>query len=231
MDQYSEEKLANLTNKKFKRLMGVKREDFNIMVEVVEDAYKERHKKGGRPSNFKSREKVIVLLLYIKNYDAMEDYGIQFDLPKSVVCDYVHEVLEVLLSNKNFTLFGKKHYHTMKIQIIKGKTTGFIYEIQIGPGKEHDFHLFKRTFEGSPDNITYTADLGYIGINKITNGNTPYKKSKKHPLTEKEEEYNKELAKERIYIEHTNSWIKRFKILSTKFRNNLKYFASFAVLI
>ena len=33
---------------------------------------------------------------------------------------------------------------------------------------------------GSPDNITYTADLGYIGINKITNGNTPYKKSKKH---------------------------------------------------
>ena len=42
---------------------------------------------------------------------------------------------------------------------------------------------------------------------------------------------NKELAKERIYIEHTNSWIKRFKILSTKFRNNLKYFASFAVLI
>ncbi len=119
----------------------------------------------------------------------------------------------------------------MKIQIIKGKTTGFIYEIQIGPGKEHDFHLFKRTFEGSPDNITYTADLGYIGINKITNGNTPYKKSKKHLLTEKEEEYNKELAKERIYIEHTNSWIKRFKILSTKFRNNLKYFASFAVLV
>ena len=265
MNQYSEEKLANLTNKKFKRLIGVKREDFNIMVEVVEDAYKERHKKGGRPSNFKSREKVIVLLLYIKNYNAMEDYGIQFDLPKSVVCDYVHEVLEVLLLNKNFTLFGKKHtkfdssedrlldvteirilrpkynqkdkysgkkhYHTMKIQIIKGKNTGFIYEIQIGPGKEHDFHLFKRTFEGSPDNITYTADLGYIGINKITNGNTPYKKSKKHPLTEKEEEYNKELAKERIYIEHTNSWIKRFKILSTKFRNNLKYFASFAVLV
>ena len=45
MDQYSEEKLAKLTNKKFKRLMGVKREDFNIMVEVVEDAYKERRKK------------------------------------------------------------------------------------------------------------------------------------------------------------------------------------------
>ncbi|HIR59388.1 MAG TPA: hypothetical protein IAB38_04990 [Candidatus Onthousia excrementipullorum] len=68
MNQYSEEKLANLTNKKFKRLIGVKREDFNIMVEVVENAYKERHKNGGRPSNFKSREKVIVLLLYIKNY-------------------------------------------------------------------------------------------------------------------------------------------------------------------
>ena len=47
MDQYSEEKLAKLTNKKFKRLMGVKREDFNVMVEAVENAYRERQKKGG----------------------------------------------------------------------------------------------------------------------------------------------------------------------------------------
>lgn len=120
----------------------------------------------------------------------------------------------------------------MKIQIIKGVDTGFIYEIQIGLGKEHDFHLFKRTFEGTPDNVTYEVDLGYLGIDKVhKNSKISKKASKKHPLTEDEKAYNKEIAKERIFIEHTNSWIKRFKILSTKFRNHLKYFAPISVLI
>ena len=122
--------------------------------------------------------------------------------------------------------------HTMKIQIIKGTDTGFIYEIQIGLGAEHDFHLFKRTFEGTPENVTYTADLGYVGINKIhNNSKIPKKKSKNHPLTEDDINYNKDIGSARIFIEHTNGWIKRFKILSTKFRNNLNFFAPFAVLI
>ena len=209
---------------------------------------------------------VVIFLLYIKQYNPMDDYAILYGVSKSVICEYIHFVLKALLENKNFTLFGKKSvtndasedrlidvteirierpknnqrnkysgkkkYHTMKIQIIKGSATGFIYEIQIGLGAEHDFHLFKRTFEGSPKNITYTVDLGYVGIDKLhANSRIPKKNSKKHKLTEEDKEYNKELAKDRIFIEHTNSWIKRFKILSTRFRNNLKFFPKFSVLI
>jgi hypothetical protein len=48
---------------------------------------------------------------------------------------------------------------------------------------------------------------------------------------EEEIQENKELARDRIFIGHTNSWIKRFRILSTKFRNNLSYFAKFAMLL
>ena len=55
--------------------------------------------------------------------------------------------------------------------------------------------------------------------------------SKNHPLTEDDINYNKDIGSTRIFIEHTNGWIKRFKILSTKFRNNLNFFAPFAVLI
>lgn len=209
---------------------------------------------------------VVLFLLYIKQYNPMEDYALLYEVSKSVICECIHFVLQTLLNNKNFTLFGKKSilsdssenrlldvteirierpkynqkskysgkkkYHTMKIQIIKGTDTGFIYEIQIGIGSEHDFHLFKRTFKGSPKNVTYTVDLGYIGIDKIhVNSKVPKKNTKKHKLTEEEIQYNKELAQDRIFIEHTNSWIKRFKILSTCFRNNLKFFSPFAVLI
>lgn len=266
LSKYSEEKLEKLGSKKFKRLMGIDKHAFDKAVKVVTAAYNKRHKRGGRPSDFTCYEMVIILLLYLKRYNAMEDMAYEYEVSKSVICTIIHQVINDLLSNKCFTLFGakcvkedksedrqidvteirierpkynqknkysgKKKYHTMKIQIIRGVDTGFIYEIQIGLGAEHDFHLFKRTFKGSPDNVCYEADLGYIGLDKIHNNCLiPSKNSKNHKLTEEEKDFNKLIAASRIFIEHTNSWIKRFKILSTRFRNNLSYFASISVLI
>ena len=265
-NKYSEEKLKELSYIKFRRLLGVGRVEFNLICKAIEKDYKEKHKSGGRPSSLTIQDKAVIFLLYIKRYNAMEDYAFEYEVSKSVICEVIYAVINALLNDKNFTLFGsdstkndasenrlldvteirierpkynqkskysgKKKYHTMKIQIIRGADTGFIYEIQIGSGSEHDFHLFKRTFEGCPENVTITVDLGYIGIDKIhINSRIPKKNSKKHKLTEEEKAYNKELAKDRIFIEHTNGWIKRFKILSTRFRNKLKFFPMFAVLI
>lgn len=263
---YSKEKLNKLKPYKYKRLLGV---EFAVVCKketIIETVYKEKHKKGGRSSKFTFHEMIVLFLLYIKNYNAMEDYAFEFKVSKSTICTIIHFVLNALLKDKNFTLFGslctktdssenrqidvteirilrpkynqkgkysgKKKYHTMKIQIIRGVETGFIYEIEIGPGSEHDIHLWKRTFEGTPKNVTYEVDLGYLGMNKIhQNSRIPHKSSKYHKLTEEEIKENKELAKNRIFIEHTNSWIKRFKILSTKFRNHLSYFAKFSVIL
>lgn len=266
-EKYSKERLSKLKYKAFVRLLGVGRVPFELMIRAVQRVLDEKHcQKKGRKPKYGAREMVIIFLLYIKRYNAMDDYAFEWNISKSVVCEYIHFVLEVLLKDKNFTLIGgkatkhdssenrlldvteirierpkynqrskysgKKKYHTMKVQIIKGAETGFIYEIQIGLGAEHDFHLFKRTFEGSPDNVIYTADLGYLGLDKIhSNSKIPKKRSKKHPLTEEDVQYNKELGAERIFIEHTNGWIKRFNILGTKFRNRLNFFASFTVLI
>lgn len=266
-EQYSEERLSKLSYTKFVRLLGVGRVIFNAMVQVIQKKLTIKHlNKKGRKPKYGVREMVIIFLLYIKQYNAMEDYAFEWNISKSVICEYIHFVLEVLLEDKNFTLMGgkstindssenrlldvteirierpkynqkskysgKKKYHTMKIQIIKGTDTGFIYEIQIGLGSEHDFHLFKRTFKGTSDNVTYTADLGYLGINKIhANSKIPKKQSKNHSLTEEDIKYNKELGADRIFIEHTNGWIKRFKILGSRFRNNLNFFAPFSVLI
>lgn len=266
-EQYTEKRINKLSYTKFVRLLGVGRVIFYKMIQVVQKEImkKHAHKKGRKPK-YDAREMVIIFLLYIKQYNAMEDYAFGWDVPKSTVCTIIHFVLNTLLKDKNFTLFGskytkiddsedrqidvteirierpkynqkgkysgKKKYHTMKIQIIRGVETGFIYEIEIGPGAEHDFHLWKRTFEGTSSNVTHEVDLGYLGMDKIhENSRIPHKNSKYHKLTEEEIKENKELAKERIFIEHTNSWIKRFKIFSTKFRNRLSYFAKFAVLL
>lgn len=263
---YNKEELRKLKPYQYKRLLGVDYFTVCKMESIIGNAYTNKHKKGGRPGKFSIHEMVIIFLLYVKRYNAMEDYAFEFKSSKSTICVIIHFVLVTLLNDKNFTLFGsictktddsedrqidvteirierpkynqkskysgKKKYHTMKIQIIRGVETGFIYEIEIGPGAEHDFHLWKRTFEGTPSNIKHEVDLGYLGMNKIhKNSRIPHKNSKKHKLTEEEISENKELARDRIFIEHTNSWIKRFNILSTKFRNHLSYFAKFAVLL
>lgn len=263
---YSKEELSKLKPNKYKRLLGVDYETVCRMETTIKTTYIEKHKKGGRNSDFTFHEMALLFLLYIKEYNAMEDYAFKFKVSKSTICTIIHFVLKSLLKDKNFTLLGssytridssedrqidvteirilrpkynqrekysgKKKYHTMKIQIIRGVETGFIYEIEIGPGAEHDFHLWKRTFDGTPSNVIHEVDLGYLGMDKIhKNSLIPHKKSKKHKLTDEEIEENKALAKDRIFIEHTNGWLKRFNILSTRFRNNLFYFAKFATLL
>ena len=87
-------------------------------------------------------------------------------------------------------------------------------------GGTHDFFLFKSSCKGIAAKIKIKADSGYQGLLAIhANSDIPFKKSKKHPLSKEQELANKLLAQERIYIEHVNRRIKRFKILSHRYRN------------
>ena len=54
------------------------------------------------------------------------------------------------------------------------------------------------------------------------NSTLPVKASKKHKLTAEEKAYNRMISKRRIYIEHINRYIKRFRILSSRYRKPQK---------
>ncbi len=75
------------------------------------------------------------------------------------------------------------------------------------------------------NNIKVLADSGFQGIHKIhENSLIPHKSSKKHPLTQEQKIANKQLASDRISIEHTNRMIKIFNILKYTYRNKQKRF-------
>lgn len=94
-----------------------------------------------------------------------------------------------------------------------------------GIGKEHDFQLFKRSKVKPLSRVEVLADKGYQGIKKIHNSSyTPIKKTKKKSLTLSEKEYNRELAKHRIYIEHVIRSLKIFRILAQPYRNRRRRF-------
>jgi len=97
-----------------------------------------------------------------------------------------------------------------------------IIDVRQAKGSVHDFKLYKETIGSNVDeSIVVQADLGYLGIEKLhANSLIPIKESKKYKLTESEKIYNKNLAQERVVIEHINAKIKTFKIMSYPYRNH-----------
>lgn len=93
-------------------------------------------------------------------------------------------------------------------------------------GSKHDFQLFKDDQTELAEHIRILADAGYQGLAGLhENCQTPIKKSKYHPLTQKEKQKNRALARKRILIEHIFRKLKVFRILSERYRNRRKRFA------
>ena len=93
-------------------------------------------------------------------------------------------------------------------------------------GNKHDFQLFKDDKLDIAQHIRILADAGYQGLADLhENCQTPYKKSKYHPLTKKQKQKNRSLARKRIMIEHIFRKLKVFRILSERYRNRRTRFA------
>jgi hypothetical protein len=92
-------------------------------------------------------------------------------------------------------------------------------------GKKHDFKLFKESKVAWTKNTSVLLDTGYTGIDKIrSNTCFPKKRSKYHPLTKEDKKNNREISSKRAVNENVIGFIKRFKILSDKYRNRRKRF-------
>ena len=119
---------------------------------------------------------------------------------------------------------GKKKCHTNKMQIVEDTDSKRIICLHFAKGSCHDFKLYKKSNLKIHPNIKVKVDKGYMGIKKIhANSDIPKKGSKNHKLTKTDKQNNKNLAKERIGIEHLNKRMKQFKILKYTYRNHSKF--------
>ena len=92
-------------------------------------------------------------------------------------------------------------------------------------GKRHDFRLFKESKVHINSRIKAITDTAYQGINKIhENSELPKKRSKKYPLTKEDKAKNQKLSSERVSNENVIGMLKRFKIISDRYRNRRKRF-------
>lgn len=93
-------------------------------------------------------------------------------------------------------------------------------------GKRHDFRLFKESKTHIHATISVLTDSGYQGLQKMHfKAYMPKKKSKKHPLTKEDKQNNRELSSNRVLNENVIGNLKRFKILSDRYRNRHRRFS------
>ena len=131
---------------------------------------------------------------------------------------------------------GKKKRHTVKSQLTVNPNGLIVHKTMHVKGSMHDYALYRRSHPHLPDNIRMHLDLGYLGI-KIDypklNCVLPFKRKnpgrgrrgvKAQELSPEQKAFNKQLARERVVSEHTNSRVKKFQIWGDKFRNRLKHY-------
>jgi hypothetical protein len=114
----------------------------------------------------------------------------------------------------------------MKTLVVVDKRTRKVICVAFSNGKRHDFRLFKESKIHAANEIKYSADTGFLGIANIhKNSEVPRKKSKHRPLTKEDKAFNHKVSSERIGNENAIGFIKRFRIVSERYRNRRRRFA------
>jgi hypothetical protein len=114
----------------------------------------------------------------------------------------------------------------MKTQVVVDKKSRKIICTSFTNGKRHDFRLFKESKVRVLPCIGIKTDTGYQGIAKRhANSELPKKRSKKKPLSKEDKKRNRDISSERVSNEHAIGFVKRFRIVSERYRNRRIRFA------
>ena len=101
-----------------------------------------------------------------------------------------------------------------------------IISLAFAKGKVHDFQLFKSSQIHLKPGAQLTADSGYQGITKLhANSILPKKSSKNQPLSKQDRKQGRSISRKPIAVEHVTALVKRFRILSERYRNRRKRFS------
>lgn len=255
------EQTKRLSNREFKRLVGVQRHTFNEIVNVLQDAASHRQTRGCS-KKLCLEDQALVCLTYWREYRTYFHIASDWQLSEATICRTVHWVENVLVSSGRFRLGGKKSLltpskkpktvaidvtespierpkygqkrffsgkqkrHTLKSQFVIDLETLQVLCVFNDSGRRHDFKLFihsKVRFHSETESL---EDSGYQGIAKFhVNSHVPRKKPKKGKLTKEDKQFNRDLARRRVAVEHVNRRFKVFRIFSQRYRNRRKRFA------
>ncbi|WP_105629023.1 IS5 family transposase [Spiroplasma poulsonii] len=255
-------KFNTLNDREWLRLTGIKKSTFNKMLDILKVAEIEKFKKGGKTNKLSLENRLLMTLLYWREYQTYFHLGKSFDISEANCYRNIKWIEDILIKNSDFqqlagkkalindyfndktiiidatetpiqrpkkgqkqSYSGKKKKHTIKTQVIIEQETKKIIATSFSLGKKYDYALFKESKIPILKNTKLIFDSGYQGIQKNHNNVLiPKKKTKKNPLNKEQKQYNRLVSKKIIIIENIFAILKKFKIITEKYRNRRKRF-------
>ncbi len=98
------ETIKQLKETDFKRLTGVQRGTFDLMLKVVEKGLRD----FGRPPKLSRADQLLMTLMYWREYRTEFHIAQSYGISESAVCRTIQKVEDVLVRSGKFRLPGKK---------------------------------------------------------------------------------------------------------------------------
>ncbi|UZQ29855.1 MAG: IS5 family transposase [Spiroplasma phoeniceum] len=176
--------------------------------------------------NIKWIEDILIKHSYFQQIAGKKSLINDYFNDKNIIIDVTETPIQRPKKTQKQSYSGKKKKHTIKTQVIIEQETKKIIATSFSLGKKHDYALFKESKISILKNTKLIVDSGYQGIQKIHNNILiPTKKTKKNPLNKVQKQRNRIVSKMRIIIENIFFILKKFKIITEKYRNRRKRFS------
>jgi hypothetical protein len=107
--------VQKLSDSRFQRRTGVKRNTFEKMIEVVNLSKKTNR---GRKPSLSVEDQILLMLMYYREYRTMENVGIDWNLSESQVCRIINRIELILTKNKLFQLPTKKEIQETNFEVV-----------------------------------------------------------------------------------------------------------------
>ena len=104
----NQKRITELSEDKYQVLFGIRKPTFEAMLAILEHAYKELRKKGGRKRKLSVLDMLVIMLGYYHDYRTMENIAFDYGVHKQRICEAIAWVEQVLIKDGTFSLPSKR---------------------------------------------------------------------------------------------------------------------------
>jgi len=104
----NEKRMANLPEEKYLVTFGIRKPTFDAMLVILEAAYKQLRKRGGKKRKLSVLDMLVITLGYYRDYRTMENLGFDYGVHKQRICEAIFWVEQVLIKDGTFSLPSKR---------------------------------------------------------------------------------------------------------------------------
>ena len=100
--------IKEYSDKKFRRITGVKRATFEKMLEILKKAYAEKHRRRGRKPKLSIEDQLLAALEYWREYRTYAHIAANYGIDESNIYRSIKWIEETLIKDGTFSLPGRK---------------------------------------------------------------------------------------------------------------------------